>query len=311
MSRVSDALQRAAQDRVQLRQRTADSRQKQQPEANTTFDSVKPDRVEAPSAPSPEISASPRLSPEISAPAKSWREKLEEVFFGWDLGRLDSHPLVALEKESAAAEQYRILREQVRTLRNGTGAQPISVTSPLKQDGKTMVAVNLALTLALGGDEQVLLIDADLRSPDVHKYFGVQRSPGLTDYLTSRSNGNLSSYVRATSFSGLGIIPAGTSSDLAGELLAKHRMKRLMEEIRTIYPERQVVIDSPPVLATSDPLVLAREVGGIIMVIRASKTRREYLKKAMEILNSPKLMGIVLNGAQLGAASKYYTYKPV
>jgi capsular exopolysaccharide synthesis family protein len=306
MSRVSDALQRAALDRIQFRERTVDSRQNQQHEPIKTLDAFKPDRTEAPPAPSPKISASAEASPEITARAKSWREKFEELLFGWDLSRLNSHPLVALEKDSAAAEQYRILREQVKNLRNGTGFHPISVTSPLKQEGKTMVAVNLAVTLAQGGDEQVLLIDADLRNPDVHKYFGVQRSPGLADYLTSRSNGNLSSYVCATSFSGLEILPAGSSSDRAGELLAKERMKTLMEEIRTIYPERQVVFDSPPVLATSDPLVLAREVAGIIMVIRASKTPREYLKKAIDTLNSPKLMGIVLNGTQLGAASKFY-----
>jgi protein-tyrosine kinase len=299
MSRVSDALQRAADDRAQLGRPPEDSPRKHRLAANTRFDSVAAEPVQAPSVPLPEISALP----------KTWRERLEELFFGWDLRRFERHPLIALEKDSAAAEQYRILREQVRTLRNGTGARSISVTSPLKDDGKTMVAVNLALALALGGDEQVLLIDADLRNPDAHKYFGVQRSPGLTDYLTSSSNRNLSSYVRPTSFSGLAIIPAGTASERAGELLAKDRMKSLLEEIRTTYPDRQIIIDSPPVLATSDPLVLAREVGGVIMVVRAGKTRREYLKKAIEILNSPKLMGVVLNGAQFGAAAKYYHYK--
>ncbi len=294
MSRVSDALERAAEDHAHRSRAAEEPRPERQPEPTKTYDSP---RVEP-------VKASVTSPPEFSVPRKSWRERLEEVFFGWDLRRLESHPLVALEKESAAAEQYRILREQVRTLRNGSGAQPISVTSPLKHDGKTMVAVNLALALALGGDEQVLLIDADLRNPDVHKYFGVQRSPGLTDYLTSSSNGNLSSYVRATSFSGLGVIPAGTHSERAAELLGRDRMKSLLGQIRATYPDRQVIIDSPPVLATSDPLVLAREVGGVLMVIRAGRTRREYLKKAIEVLNSPKMMGIVLNGADRD--SNYY-----
>ena len=298
MSRVSDALQRFAGDHATRRPRAEDSRSTRWPEADN-IDSAAAEPGRSP------IGASPKLS----APSKPWREKLEEFFFGSDLRRLNSHPLVALEKDSAAAEQYRILREQVRTLRNGSGASSISVTSPLKHDGKTMVAVNLALALALAGDEQVLLIDADLRDPDVHRYFGMQRSPGLADYLTSRAKGNVSSYVRATPFSGLKIIPAGTDSNRAGELLATDRMKSLIEELRTTQPDRQVIIDSAPVLATSDPLVLAREVGGVLMVIRASKTRREYLKKAIDILNSPKLIGIVLNGAQYGADSKY-SYKP-
>jgi capsular exopolysaccharide synthesis family protein len=246
--------------------------------------------------------------PEIVSAAKSWREKFEEIVFGRDLSLLASHPLVALEKDSAAAEQYRILREQVRTLRHETGARSISVTSPLKHDGKTMVAVNLAVAMALGGQERVLLIDGDLRDPDVHKFFGVPRYPGLADYLSSDYTGNLSSYVRPTSIPGLQIITAGKTSELAGELLAQQRMKSLMEKINSTYPDCQVIIDSSPVLATSDPLVLAREVGGVIMVVRAGKTRREYLKKAVDILNSPKLMGIVLNGAEFGMATQHYQY---
>ena len=298
MSRVSDALQRAADDRVDLKRPPQDVRPKK-PEPSKVFGGAAAQPVKAPAASPPRVSVS----------RKSWRERFEELLFGRDLKRLDSHPLISLEKESAAAEQYRILREQVRTLRNGSAPHSISVTSPLKNDGKTTVAVNLALALALGGDEQVLLIDADLRNPDVHKYFDVPRAPGLTDYMTAGANGNLSSYVKETSYPGLRIIPGGSASDRAEELLGKERMKSLMEQLRTIYPDHQLIIDSPPVLATSDPLVLAREVAGVLMVIRAGRTRREYLKKALDTLNSPKLMGLVLNGAPSDAASRYYRNK--
>ena len=298
MSRVSDALQRAAKERAQVSSTPVGYREPYWIEPRKNGGSTEEDTLRSPLI----------TQPKFFVGAKTWRDRIEEFFFGWDLRRLKSHPVVALERDSAAAEQYKILREQVRTLRDQTSGRFISITSPLKHDGKTMVAVNLAAALALGGEEQVLLIDGDLRSPDVHKYFGVERYPGLADYLTSRSNGNLSSYVRPTSIPGLQILPAGNISDTAAELLASGRMKRLMEEIRSTYPKCQVIIDSPPVLATSDPLVLAREVAGVIMVVRAGKTRREYLKKAIEILNSPKLMGIVLNGAQLGTSLKHYHY---
>ena len=296
MSRVSDALHRAAEDRAQQIERGAYDWIPRKKTAAKKEAERAPEPVEAPAASPPRVSVS----------RKSWRERFEELLFGRDLKRLDSHPLISLEKESAAAEQYRILREQVRTLRNGSAPHSISVTSPLKHDGKTTVAVNLALALALGGDEQVLLIDADLRNPDVHKYFDVPRAPGLTDYMTAGANGNLSSYVKETSYPGLRIIPGGSASDRAEELLGKERMKSLMEQLRTVYPDHQLIIDSPPVLATSDPLVLAREVAGVLMVIRAGRTRREYLRKAVETLNSPKLMGFVLNGAPSDAASRYY-----
>lgn len=302
MSRVTNALQRASEERAQRSAAAALERQPQPVEANAEIGGA--------AVAEPVRSPLPTF-PEIISAAKSWRERIEELLFGRDLSRYKSHPLVALEKDSVAAEQYRILREQVRTLRKETGARSISVTSPLKHDGKTMVAVNLAVALAAGGEERVLLIDGDLRDPAVHKYFGVERYPGLADYLSAKYSGNISSFVRPTSVPGLQIISAGNISELAAELLAKDRMTRLIEEIGSVYPDCQLIIDSPPVLATSDPLVLAREVGGVIMVIRAGRTRREYLKKAVEILNSPKLMGVVLNGAELGIPSKYYHYAPI
>lgn len=298
MGKVFDALQRAGEERAQAGQRAMD----RWPPPRIEVDRVDTTATEA--------KVHPPLTtvPEINSAAKTWRERFAEILFGRDLSRLASFPLIALEKDSPAAEQYRILREQVRTLRYETGTLSISVTSPLKQDGKTTVAVNLAVAMAMGGQERVLLIDGDLRDPDVHKYFGVPRHPGLTDYLSSDYTGNLSSYVRPTSIPGLQIITAGTTSELAGELLAKQRMKSLLEKISSTYPDCQVIIDSSPVLATSDPFVLAREVGGVIMVVRAGKTGREDLKKAIDTLNSPKLIGLVLNGAEIRRSERYYSY---
>jgi capsular exopolysaccharide synthesis family protein len=297
MSRVSDALERAAEDKAQLSSRAVESQQWHRIEKN---------KIETVKANDNGPSSLRRL-PEFYT-SRTWRERIEEILFGWDLRRLKTHRLVALEKDSPAAEQYRILREQVKTLRGETGARSIAVTSPVKHDGKTMVAVNLAVALALGSEEQVLLIDGDLRNPEMHRYFAVGSEPGLADYLTSNSNGNLSSYVRPTLLPGLQILPAGRHSELAPELLAKERMSTLLKEIRVTFPHGQVIIDTPPVLATSDPLVVAREVAGVIMVVRAGRTRREYVKKAVDILNSPKLLGVVLNGTQQEISYKYHRY---
>jgi protein-tyrosine kinase len=239
---------------------------------------------------------------------KSWRERAEEMFFGRDLRNYESYPIVALEKGSPAAEQYKILREQVRGLGSQTSAYFLSVTSPIKRDGKSTVAVNLAVAMALEYEEKVLLIDCDLRNPQVHHYFGIQRNPGLTDYLTSSSNGTILNYVQETSLPGLQVLAAGISAGFSSELLAMEKMNSLMKEIRLKFPHHRVIIDSPPVLSTSDPLVLARHVDGILMVVRAGKTPRDCLTEAMQTLNSDKLVGIVLNGAELGMTSKYYDY---
>ena len=111
----------------------------------------------------------PELSPNLPSASKTWREKLEELCFGWDLGRYPPHPIVALKEESSAAEQYKMLREQLKRLRAEAGIRTIAITSPVKKDGKTTVAVNLAASIALDYEQKVLLIDADLRAPSVHR----------------------------------------------------------------------------------------------------------------------------------------------
>lgn len=239
---------------------------------------------------------------------KSWRDKIEEWLLGWDLRRYNSYPIVALEKESPGSEQYKILREQIKRLRVESGIRNFSITSPVKRDGKTTIAVNLAAALSLDYEEQVLLIDGDLRAPSIHRYFNAIQSPGLSDYLGSDSKMDLKSLVQETFLPGLRILPAGKPSHLASELLAKERMNDITEKARAEFPGHHIIIDSPPVLATPDPLIIARYVDAVLVVVRAGKTPRDYLMKALQSLNSTKVMGVVLNGADLGMASKYYYY---
>ena len=267
-----------------------------------------------PVLPEKQVAAGATLRPNgengsVAGSGRSWREKAEELLFGRDLRNYESYPLVALQKGSPAAEQYKILREQVRRLRSETGAQSLSVTSAIKRDGKTTVAVNLAAAIALDYEEKVLLIDCDLRGPQVHRYFGLKRDPGLTDYLTTASsNGNVLDYVQETSLPGLQVLADGRAAGLSSELLAMDKMTSLMEEIRVKFPHHQIIIDSPPVLSTPDPIVLARQVSGTLMVVRAGKTPRECLTEAIQTLKPDKVIGIVLNDAELGIASKYYYY---
>jgi protein-tyrosine kinase len=239
---------------------------------------------------------------------KSWRETAEEMLFGRDLRNYKTYPIVATEVGSPAAEQYKILREQIKRLRGQANARVISVTSPIKRDGKSMVAANLAASLALDYNEHVLLIDCDLRHPQAHQYFGARVTPGLTDYLTSGSNGNIVNYVQQTSLPALQLLAAGNAVSVAAELLAMDKMQNMLKELRQKFPSHQIIIDNPPVLSTADPLILAAQVDGIIMVVRAGKTPRDCLAEALETLKSDKIMGVVFNGAELGVSSKYYYY---
>jgi len=296
MSRVFDALTRAGEEKKE----TESSRWVLDEKSRASEHLSVSSNV---TAPSPAYTF-----PQLSPLPRSWRERLEELFLGWNLRRYRTHPLVALEKGSPAAEQYKILREQVKRLRIQTGARSIALTSPVKGDGKTSVVANLAVATALDSEQHVLLIDADLRSPELHRYYGVPSSPGLADYLRSNSKEDLSKYIQNGFLPNLRIMPAGKPEALSSELLARSKTRALMEEIYSMFPGYQVMIDAPPILSTSDPLVLANTVDIIIMVARAGKTPRKFLLEAIESLNSSKLQGIVLSGIDLGLSSNYYHY---
>ena len=310
MSRVFEALTKAGREKERLSENwlpTTDM-------GNEAFSDAEELAPEASLSLVPELSIGRNgTSKELPLPKavksdKTWRERIEELFFGWDLGRYATHPIVALEEESPASEQYKILREQIKRLRTEAGIRTIAITSPVKRDGKTTIAVNLAAAIALGYEQKVLLIDADLRAPSIHLYFNDKQGTGLADYLGSSSVREIKSLIRETHLSGLNFIPAGKPSRFASELLAKEQMARLLNELRVELPDHIVIVDSPPVLATPDPLVIGRQVDGIIMVVRAGKTPKDYLAKALSAFNENKILGVVLNGADMGLSSKYYYY---
>jgi len=239
------------------------------------------------------------------AALRAW---IEQLLFGRDLRKIEAHPLIALEKNSHAGEQYKILREQINKVIGESAQRFLAITSPIKGDGKTTVAANLAAAMALHRDRQVLLIDADLRSPSIHRYFGVNSSPGLADYLSLPGDCELMDYIRETSVPGLRLLTAGKATSHSSELLASERMKNVMEEIAGRFSADHVIIDTSPVLSTSDPLVLSRQLDGLLMVVRAGKTPRDCLSEAIKLVGADKIMGLVLNGAELGRSAKYYYY---
>ena len=308
MSRVYEALNKATQEKMRDSQKEQDNFSRSRPSMPTEADLARtPEHMEQES-----ISAFNGKSAHAAAktvvrpPIKSWRETLEEIFFGWDIRRYSNYPIVSLQEDSAAAEQYKMLREQLKVMRREAGIRSVAITSPVKREGKTTIAVNLAAAMALEYEEKVLLIDADLRAPSIHHYFNLKVPHGLSEYLGSNSNVGLRSLVNDTHLEGLQVIVAGKPTRFASELLAKEKMRQLMQEIHSELSGYTVIIDSPPVLSTPDPLVLSRHIDGIIVVIRANKTPKEYLTKAMGAFNSSKIVGVVLNGADLGLAPKYY-----
>lgn len=223
---------------------------------------------------------------------------------------LNPHLIIHPDIPPIVTEQYKKLKTFLFQYQVGGPPKTIMVTSTLPGEGKSTVAANLAITIAQGIGEYVLLVDCDLRRPNLHKIVGVSSKMGLTDYLTKDID--LDQVLVKTSIDKLTLLPSGGfSSKHAPELLASEKMKNLISELRTRYEDRYIVFDTTPIHATADPSILATGVDCVILVIMAGKANRDLAAKAIQSLGKQKVAGIVFNGIdQSGLLYKYkYQYR--
>jgi protein-tyrosine kinase len=304
MSRVSDALERASAEAAQRVDRPLEGREPKpvklvQAEETANWQTHSKVIGEARSS---------DLPGSISEPALPLVKRIHRLIFGGRLEKFQEFPLVFREENSFAGEHYKILREQVKKIYSEDGSRLLGIMSPIKGDGKSTVAANLAAVIALEYEQQVLLIDADLHSPSIHKFFGIKSTPGLADYIGSDSSANVWSYFQNTPLEGLRVLTAGRRTQRSSELLATEKMKSFLGEIRVKFPGHQVIIDTSPVLSTSDALVLAQQIDKIVLVVRAGTTPRECLSETIKSLGADRVKGVILNAADLDPSSKYYYY---
>jgi len=172
----------------------------------------------------------------------------------------------------------------------------IMVSSSKPNEGKTFVSINLALSIALEQDKTVLLIDADVLRPSIHRELEFGEESGLIEYLLGEKN-DISEILYSTNIDKLKIIPAGKPHHLSNELLASDRMESLASELAERYPDRIVIFDCPPLIGVSETLVLSNLVGQALVVVEESKTQIDDILKATENLNEDLALGLVLNKA--------------
>ncbi len=217
-------------------------------------------------------------------------------------------PLVSLfEPGSLGAEQFRKLRNHILKPNRPDAPKTIMVTSATAGEGKTFVSANLAAGIAHDLHSHALLVDCDLRSPTLSHWFGVQNGHGLSDYLLGK--GNLSELLMKTRMDKLMILTGGSSQQKPAELIGSKRMEALVLELKSRYPDRYIILDATPLLATAEPEVLARLVDGILIVVRAGVTPRETVKQAIASLDPKKILGFVLNDVEFkssGLSSRYF-----
>jgi protein-tyrosine kinase len=236
-----------------------------------------------------------------------------------DHDRLRASGLLPPEhQQREIAHEYRTLkRPLIRNIldagpENNTPGAPtlrsIMVSSALPGEGKTFTSINLALSLALEKDYSVVLVDGDVPKPHVTNTFGLQNEPGLLDVLSDPAL-PLESVIVPTDITGLSILPVGRRAESAPELLASARMRHVMSRLEQAHPHALVVVDSPPILLTSEARVLASLFGQVMLVVRAASTPQQAVLDSLEIIGDGPRVGLVLNQAvHDGAVGTYYGY---
>ncbi|HWH58157.1 MAG TPA: polysaccharide biosynthesis tyrosine autokinase [Terriglobales bacterium] len=209
--------------------------------------------------------------------------------------------------QSQMAESYRALRTSLLLTTLGAPPKTILITSALPREGKTTTSINTAVVLAQKGT-RVLLIDADLRRPSIHKALGLGPRVGLSNVLTGGATLQQAT-VRSSVLPNLYILPAGTPPPNPAELMASAQMLDLLAELREQYDH--VIVDTPPTLSVTDAVVLSTRVDAVVLVIRSAQTTKPALRRSRDILAqvNARVAGVLLNAVDLDSADYYYYYE--
>lgn len=203
------------------------------------------------------------------------------------------------------ADAYGMLRTRVLHRMRQNGWQALAVTSPGQGEGKTLTAINLAISLAREVNHTVLLVDFDLRRPSIHRYFGYQPPKGLSDYVAGEAT--VGEILFNPSVERLVVLPNTKPMLNSSEVLSSPTVVQLVEELKSRYPERLVIFDLPPLLSTDDALAFSPYVDAVLMVVEEGGTKRDQLERAVEMLGgNATLLGTVLNKSREAMANDYY-----
>lgn len=195
----------------------------------------------------------------------------------------------------AVSSAYKVLRTHVLQRMRANGWNVLAITSPGPGEGKTLTALNLAITMAREVNHTVLLVELDLRQPTLHHCLGYEPGPGITDYLLRDTP--LSEVMFNPGIDRLVVIPAGPPAEFSSELLSSPRMIDLVRELKERYPTRLVLFDVPPLLTSDDGLAFVPYVDAALLVVSEGQTSYEDVELAKEMLRSTHLLGAVLNRA--------------
>jgi len=296
MSRIHEALKKAEQERAAMQGGAVPPNFASV--GSTMEESAQPEELHT-KVPSVEGAALPSfagafsveglLSRSISQP---WKPDTKTMLFcnGDDMAR--------------GAEQFRTLRSRLYHLREKMALKKVLVTSALPKEGKSFTAANLAQVMVRQPGRRVLLVDGDLRSPQLHSMMGTTSTPGLAEYL--RGENDEFTIMQRGPVENLFFIPSGREISNSAELVANGRLRLLLQRVEPLFD--WIIVDSPPAVPVSDASLLAKACDGVLMVVRCNATPFDMARRARQEFPDQSLVGVVLNGAEADVSNyaRYY-----
>ena len=314
MGKISDALEKAQERFTSSSQTTSGKEAKQAANGQQPVDlnQFKPQSEETKTFQDTSLEKAPDYSrAKKAAPSRPRHPSAGRPISGFEQSRIDAKLITYNAPDSFEAEQFRMLRTSILFPKNGKLSRNIMIASTAPAEGKSFVAANLAISIAQNVDKHVLLIDCDMRKPSIHRLFGFNALPGLSDYLTQGTP--LKALIQNTFIERLCILPGGTPPPNPSELLSSRRMEDLLKEVALRYNDRFIIIDTPPIQLTAEAHALAKFADAVFLIVRFGNSNKEMVTEVINKVGKKKILGIIGNfvgrkSVYRGYAKKYAGY---
>jgi hypothetical protein len=221
-----------------------------------------------------------------------------------DPRHLEANRIVALDQTDPRRIIFDMLRTQISRKMRENGWKTIAITSPTAGCGKTLMAINLAISMSQKTDQTALLVDFDLRRPSVGKQLGLPPGPSLVKYLNG--NAQLTDILVNPNIRGLVVLPNSAPIPRSSEVLTDVKVENLVEEIRERYDSRVIIFDLPPILTTDDVLAFLPQVDCVLMVVANGMSTKSEIEESTRLLSTSNLIGTVLNKSEVALKGYYY-----
>jgi len=206
---------------------------------------------------------------------------------------LKKNRIIAGLDHDPRSDLYKILRTKVLQKMQANKGNVLAITSPNRGEGKSITAINLAISIAMDANYSVLLVDLDLRRPSIHGYLGIPAEPGLSDYFSGDKT--ISELLVHPGLEKMVVLPAGRAIKRSSDLLSMPKMLELANELKQRYPDRIVVVDLPPLLQTDDAMIYMPNVDACMLVVAEGESSEADVKQSIVMIDKDKYIGTVLN----------------